>query len=105
MNDHSEINRIVRARWLRDYYIEFQFSDGFTSTLDLQSQLWGPVFAPLADVNLFRQFKLEDDTIRWPSGADFCPDVLRYWCEAGGVKSQEETDRHFSQSSETAATS
>jgi hypothetical protein len=95
MSYHSEINRITAARWLHDYCIELNFSDGFIGQLDLQSQLWGPVFAPLTDVALFRQFKLEDHTIGWPNGADFCPDVLRYWCEAGGVKSQAETDQYF----------
>ena len=93
----TDINRITDIHVIGDQTIELKFSDGFVGLLSLASQLWGPVFGPLADPNYFRQVRLEDDTIRWPNGADFCPDVLRYWCEAGGVRSQEETDAHFAQ--------
>lgn len=94
MND-LEINRITAARVLGDYTLELSFADGFVGKVDLKPQLWGAVFEPLTDPNYFRQFRLEDDTVRWPNGADFCPDVLRYWCEAGEVRSQEETDKYF----------
>jgi hypothetical protein len=90
-----EINRITFARALVGHEIELRFSDGYVGRLDLSPTIWGPVFEPLADLDYFCQFRLEDDTIRWPNEADFCPDVLRYWCEAGGVQSQEETDSHF----------
>jgi hypothetical protein len=90
-----EINRITSARALEGHAIEVLFSDGYMGRIDLQPALWGPVFGPLANPDYFRQFRLEDDTIRWPNDADFCPDVLRYWCEAGGVRSQEQTDSYF----------
>ena len=93
-----EINRITAARVLEGHEIELRFSDGYLGRLDLSPAIWGPVFGPLADPDYFRQFRLEDDTIRWPNDADFCPDVLRYWCEAGGVQSQERTDSHFAES-------
>ncbi len=93
-----EIIGVTAARWVRDYVIEFQFNDGFSRELDLQSQLWGPVFTPLADLDTFKNFRVEDNTIRWSNGADFCPDVLRYWCEVGEIRSQGETDRHFEES-------
>lgn len=95
--NHSDIIRVVRARLLHEYTVEFEFNAGYVGQLDLRPQLWGPVFGPLLDQTLFGQFRLEDDTIRWPSGADFCPDVLRFWCEAGGVQSQEVTDRYFTE--------
>jgi hypothetical protein len=92
-----EINRITAATVIGDCAVELQFGDGYTGRLDLAPALWGPVFGPLTNSDYFRQFRLEDDTIRWPNDADFCPDVLRYWCEAGGVQGQEETDAHFAQ--------
>ena len=73
------------------------FSDGYVGRLDLAPALWGPVFEPLNNVDYFRQFRLEDDTIRWPNDADFCPDVLRFWCEAGGIQSRDRTDDHFAE--------
>src|SRR3972149_292096 len=91
----SEINRITHVRVVADHTVELQFGDGFVGRIDLSPALWGEVFVPLQDPTFFCQLRLEDDTIRWPNDADFCPDVLRYWCEAGSVRSQEETDAHF----------
>lgn len=92
-----EINRIVAARVVANHEIELTFSDGYLARLNLAPALWGPVFCNLTDADYFSRFRLEDDTIRWPNDADFCPDVLRYWCEAGGVRNQAETDAHFAQ--------
>jgi hypothetical protein len=90
-----EINRIEGARSLENHKLELRFRDGFVGRIDLTPALWGPIFEPLKNPDYFRQFRLEDDTIRWPNDADFCPDVLRFWCEAGGVRTQQETDSHF----------
>lgn len=89
------MNRIVTASLVGPYTLALEFGDGFTHSIDMKPALWGPVFEPLKDQAYFSRFRLEDDTIRWPNDADFCPDVLRYWCESGGVQSQEETDAHF----------
>lgn len=91
----QELNRITNATVTGDHTLEIKFGDGYVGQLNLQPTLWGPILEPLIDPAFFRQFRLEDDTIRWPNDADFCPDVLRYWCEAGGVRSQQETDEHF----------
>jgi hypothetical protein len=95
-----DINRIVAADVVADGTLELRFCDGYVASLCLTPQLWGPVFEPLKDPNYFRQVQVEDGTVRWPNGADFCPDVLRFWCEAGGVRTQEETDVYFSGASE-----
>jgi hypothetical protein len=92
-----EINRITKARILEGHSMELEFADGFVGRLDLSPVLWGPMFEPLHNADYFRQYRLEDDTIRWPNDADFCPDVLRYWCEAGSVQSEQQTDAHFAQ--------
>jgi hypothetical protein len=96
MNE-PEINRITQARILHDHTLELAFGDGFVGRLDLTPALWGPIFAPLLEPANFCRFRLEDDTIRWSNDADFCPDVLRYLCEAGSVQSQDRTDAHFAQ--------
>jgi hypothetical protein len=92
--NNTEINRIATARVLGDFLVELKFGDGFVATIDSKPLLWGPVFGLLADLAAFRQLRVEDDTIRWPNDAGFCPDVLRFWCESGGVRSQEETDEY-----------
>src|SRR5436190_24401494 len=91
----SELNRVSSVRNVEKHVLEIRFSDGYIGRLDLEPALWGPIFEPLKSLDYFRHFRIEDDTIRWPNDADFCPDVLRFWCEAGGVRSQEETDAYF----------
>ena len=47
--------------------------------VDLEGELWGPVFEPLRrDLGLFRQVAVDEElgTIVWPNGADMDPDVL-----------------------------
>ena len=47
--------------------------------IDLEAELWGPMFEPLRDdPELFRQVHVDEElgTIVWPNGADFDPDVL-----------------------------
>src|SRR4051812_32088846 len=94
MNDFG-LNQITAARVVENNVVELQFGDGYVGLIDLTPALWGPVFEPLRDADYFHQFRIEDGTMRWPNDADFCPDVLRFWCEAGGVKTTEETDAHF----------
>src|SRR5437870_11285865 len=94
-----EINRIIDAKALQAHVLELHFGDGYVGQLDFRAALWGPVFEPLKDPAYFHKFRLEDDTVRWPNDADFCPDVLRFWCESGGVRTQEETDSHFAHAS------
>jgi hypothetical protein len=90
-----EIHRIIDAKVVQAHVIELRFGDGYTARLDFAPALWGPIFEPLKDPEYFRRFRLEDDTIRWPNDADFCPDVLRFWCESARVKSQQDTDSYF----------
>lgn len=90
-----ELNRISSARIVEKHILEIRFDDGYVGLLDLAPALWGPVFEPLKSPEYFGQFRLEDDTIRWPNNADFCPDVLRFWCESGSVRNQGETDSYF----------
>jgi hypothetical protein len=103
MLNMSRINRITAVNVVGDTQVELQFEDGFFGRVDLGPALWGPVFVPLKDPAYFRQVRLEDDTIRWPNEADFCPDVLRFWCEAGGVQSPQETDEYFAARAATPA--
>jgi hypothetical protein len=95
MTKAPDINRIIDARVIENCIVEFQFSDGYVGRVDLAPALWGPIFEPLKDPDYFRQLRIEDDTVRWPNDVDFCPDVLRYWCDAGGVQTQAVTDAHF----------
>jgi len=57
---------VVEARHVRDYIVWVKFADGSEGEIDLSGELWGPVFEPLKDVALFRNFEVaEYGTIAW----------------------------------------
>lgn len=69
---------VTEARYSEAYKFELAFNDGTTKEVNLEQELHGEVFAPLRDMNLFRQGFLnqETGTIEWPNGADFAPEYL-----------------------------
>lgn len=54
------------------------FDDGRVGVIDLEGELWGEVFEPLKDIDVFRRFCMDTelDTIVWPTGADLAPEFL-----------------------------
>ena len=60
------------------YSIRIRFEDGCEGELDLEPELWGEVFGPLKDPDVFGSFQLSEElnTITWLSGADFAPEFL-----------------------------
>jgi hypothetical protein len=71
--------RIETVEPLNGYVLRLGFSDGSLRDVDLERELWGPVFEPLRDLLLFRRVAVDEQlgTIFWPNGADMDPDVLR----------------------------
>ena len=70
--------RIHEVEPLRGYMLRIGFSDGYTRDVDLEPELWGPMFEPLRDPEEFRKVAVDPElgTILWPNGADLDPDVL-----------------------------
>ncbi|MCY4662020.1 MAG: DUF2442 domain-containing protein [Acidobacteria bacterium] len=70
--------RLARAEYLCDYKILVTFEDGREGIIDLQDELWGEVFEPLKDPDVFRCFRVDTelDTIVWATGADLAPEFL-----------------------------
>jgi hypothetical protein len=52
--------------------------DNTSGEIDLEKELYGPVFEPLRDTAVFRQFQVHPEfhTLTWPNGADFAPEFL-----------------------------
>jgi len=62
-----------------EYKILLRFNDGFEGVLDFKPLLIEDVRAvvkQLMDLELFKRFKVEMDTVCWDNGVDFAPDYL-----------------------------
>ena len=72
------IPKLESAEYVSGYTIRFRFADGAEADVDLEAELWGEVFEPLKDPDLFRQFQLDKElnTVTWPSGPDLAPEFL-----------------------------
>jgi hypothetical protein len=73
------VTRIINAKYIDKYIIWIQFNDGIEGKVNLEDELWGPVFEPLKDINQFRKFSVNPElhTIAWENGADLSPEFLR----------------------------
>ncbi len=69
---------VVDVTYLDEYKLELTFNNGITKTVDLRSELYGEVFEPLKDKELFKQVyvNIDTNTIEWSNGADLAPEFL-----------------------------
>ncbi len=69
---------VTEARYVRGFVVWLKFRDGTAGEIDLASELSGPVFEPLREPAVCRQFEIhpEFQTLVWPNGADFAPEFL-----------------------------
>ena len=72
------ILHVESVRYLGDYRLRVTFNDGVTKDVDLADELYGEVFEPLRDPDVFREVRLnpESKTVEWPNGADLAPEFL-----------------------------
>jgi len=63
------------------YTLRVVFDDGVEQTINLESVLYGEMFGPLRNLQVFNQVHLDDEvrTLVWPNGADFDPWTLHEW--------------------------
>lgn len=69
---------VRRLNQVKDYELRIEFTNGIVKDVDLRTELYGPVFEPLRDPELFRQVRVNEETgtVEWPNGADFAPEFL-----------------------------
>ena len=69
--------RVTEVRPLDGLRLEVAFADGRTVVVAMGDRLFGPVFEPLHDPELFRQVSVDQfGAVCWPNGADLAPDAL-----------------------------
>lgn len=69
---------VKSAKYVGEYEVWIEFSNGESGVVDLESDLWGPVFEPLKDPEKFQAFEVSAvlHTLAWENGADFAPEHL-----------------------------
>ncbi len=69
---------VMHVLHLKNYQLQLEFNDGKVKELDLKDELYGEIFEPLKDIELFKKVYVNPDTgtIEWPNGADFAPEFL-----------------------------
>jgi hypothetical protein len=67
---------VIDVNYLDGYRLWLRFNSGAEGLVDLESELYGEIFEPLLDKDLFRQVYVTSRTIEWPNGADFAPEYL-----------------------------
>jgi hypothetical protein len=70
--------KIIKAEYKENYEIWLEFNDETKGIVDLSNELWGEVFEPLKNKNLFKNFNISEisNTIEWFNGADLAPEFL-----------------------------
>lgn len=68
--------------YLKDYGLRLFFNNGLVKDVNLKNELYGEIFEPLKDKDVFKKVKVNPDTktIEWPNSADFAPEFL---CKIG----------------------
>ncbi len=69
---------VTNVIYLKNYQLRLEFDDGKIKDIDLNDELYGEIFEPLKDTELFKKVYINPDTgtIEWPNGADFAPEFL-----------------------------
>jgi len=77
----ERVARLIEFEVLDGYRLRLIFDSGEARIIDFEPILYGPVFGPLRNPDLFRQAQLvpEFGALEWPNGADIAPDVLYDW--------------------------
>ncbi len=84
------MQRIVEVKPAPGYVLEIVFSDGAFGKVDLSDRLFGPMFEPLLDQNVFNKVQIDEfGAICWPNGADLAPDALYQTIRGDGANTDQ----------------
>ena len=70
---------ISKAKQVGDYQIELVFNNKIKGVVDLKNTIFTDhrdIFKELKDLNKFKKFKIEFDTLSWENGLDLAPEFL-----------------------------
>ena len=70
---------VTEAKYLEGYKVWLRFSDGLEGAVDLEPTLQGdsrPIFQALLNLDEFKRFRVDMDTLVWENGLDLAPEFL-----------------------------
>lgn len=72
------IPKVIAAQYSHDFTVHIRFADGTEGDVDLADELYGEVFEPLKNINIFKKLTVHPEfhTLCWPNGADLAPEFL-----------------------------
>jgi hypothetical protein len=70
---------VMEAEYVSGFVVKLRFRDETVGEIDLEAALTGPMFEPLRNLEIFRQFRVDPGfhTLVWPNVADLAPEFLR----------------------------
>lgn len=68
--------RVIEVNPKSDYTLEIVFTNRERKIFDVKPYLEVGIFKELKNAEIFRSVKVEDGSISWAGGQDFCPDTL-----------------------------
>ena len=79
--------KVLAARYLGDFQVELNFSDGAEAVFDAHALLNrnGPLLDPLREESYFRRLFVDAGALCWPNGLELSPARLREVCKSVAV--------------------
>ena len=70
---------ITKASYVNEYNIAVEFNDGVAGKVDLRTTIFNDhrkIFQELQNIEKFKDFHLECDTVVWANGLDLAPEYI-----------------------------
>jgi hypothetical protein len=82
------LHTVKSVKYLDGYRLLVVFDENDEKVIDFESKLKNAknMSFPLKDISFFKEVRVDDTTIVWPNGYDFCPDVLYMMAENEQIK-------------------
>ncbi|MBR5927280.1 MAG: DUF2442 domain-containing protein [Spirochaetia bacterium] len=77
---------VTSAEYAGDYKIKVKFNDSTSGIADFKQKVstdHRPIIRELQDIELFKNFWIEADTITWRNGVDFAPEFIKSLIKKG----------------------
>lgn len=75
--EKSKIHDVIKVEPLEDYILSIVFDDGLKKNIDIKPYINNGISVDLKDPDFFNKVYLDNGSVTWPNGYDFCSVFLR----------------------------